>query len=529
MPTSFLNLAKLCDKLEKISKTKEKIALISNFLRSLSPNEIKPAVFLIIGTPFAESESQTLDISWRSILETNYTAKQTTLFNQPLTIRAVHEYFCKLAQISGSGARKKRKRLLEMLFRESSPLERKFLVRMILGEMRHGVAKGLMIKAIAEAAHLDYSLIKRLSAIYGNIGEIARLALVGGEEGLIKIEVAPFTPIKPMLAENLDSLDGLFKKPISPMAIEYKYDGVRVQIHKKADKVHIYSRRLKDITSNFPEIADLIKKTIPNHSCILDGEIIAIRRNDQRPLPFQELMRRFKRIHEVQRLRQEIPVQLYLFDILLLDDKILFDYPYQERWNILATICKGLTLASRIISSEKEEITRFYQAALAAGHEGILLKKLNSPYSPGERKKDWLKLKEAIHADLVIIAADWGSGRRTGWLSNYHLAALDPLKGTFHEVGKTFKGLTDEEFQDMTANLQKIKTYKTQYTVYVKPQIVVEVAFNEIQKSPQYPAGYALRFARIKRIRLDKDPSEVTSLDEIAYLYERQFEKKARI
>jgi DNA ligase-1 len=222
-------------------------------------------------------------------------------------------------------------------------------------------------------------------------------------------------------------------------------------------------------------------------------------------------------------------VRVYLFDILFLDDTLLFDNPYQDRWNLLSKTCKNLTLATRIVNNDKVTISQFFQDALAAGHEGILIKYLQSHYYPGERKKFWLKLKEAVLLDLLIIAADWGSGRRSGWLSNYYLAAFDPETGTFHEIGKTFKGLTDEEFKLMTQTLQTIKTHETQYTVFVKPQIIVEVAFNEIQKSPQYPSGYALRFARIKRVRPDKIPTETTTLQEIARLYERQFEKKARI
>jgi DNA ligase-1 len=222
-------------------------------------------------------------------------------------------------------------------------------------------------------------------------------------------------------------------------------------------------------------------------------------------------------------------VEVYLFDILFLDATLLFDYPYQERWALLSETCKNLPLATRIVTSDKTMIAQFFREALEAGHEGILIKNLQSHYYPGERKKFWLKLKEAVLLDLCIIAADWGSGRRNGWLSNYHLAVFDPETGTFHEIGKTFKGLTDEEFKSMTQTLQSIKTHETTYTVYVKPKIIVEVAFNEIQKSPQYPSGYALRFARIKRIRSDKIPTETTTLQEIAQLYEVQFEKKARI
>jgi len=513
--TPFLELAELCNSLEKISGNSEKIELVSKFLTTLNEKEIEPAVFLIIGTTFAETDPQTLNIKWGLISKTQFDSKQTTLFQKVLNIRTIHSYFSKIAQISGEGARKKKKRVLETLFQQASAIEQKFLLRNIMGEMRHGVAEGIMIKAIAKAAGVDGSLIKKLNAIYGNLGELARIAIIRGLDGLQNIKLTPFTPIQPMLAESIDSLDELFKERPPQIACEYKYDGIRVQIHKENDVVRVYSRQLKDITPSFPELENLILKAISSHSIILDGELVAVGA-ENRPLPFQDLMRRFRRIHETQRVQQEVSVEVYLFDILFLDDTLLFDYPYQDRWALLSETCKNLTLATRIVTSDKTMIAQFFREALEAGHEGILIKNLQSHYYPGERKKFWLKLKEAVLLDLCIIAADWGSGRRNGWLSNYHLAAFDPETGTFHEIGKTFKGLTDEEFKDMTQTLQTIKTHETTYTVYVKPQIIVEVAFNEIQKSPQYPSGYALRFARIKRIRTDKIPTETTTIQEIA-------------
>ncbi len=528
MGTSFLKLALLCKALEKTPKINDKVSLISRFLSSLNENEIEPAVLLIIGATFAEIDPQTLDIKWRSIHQTEYTPSQKTLIQKALTIRVVHSYFLKLALISGPGARKKKKRLLQTLFRETSPVEQKFIIGNIMGEMRHGVAEGVMIKAISQSTHIDVDRIKRLNAIRGNLGEIARIAIMEGNKGLDKIKLSLFTPIKPMLADSIDSIEEIFKDSKSTIALEYKYDGVRAQIHKNGKFLRIYSRHRKEITSNFPDIANRVLKAIPTHSAILDGEIIAIGA-ENRPLAFQELMRRFKRIHGVERIQKTISIRLFLFDILYLDNQILFDLPYQERWNILSNSCDKFLLATRIVSSEETRIREFYQSALDAGHEGVLIKDLQSLYYPGERKKFWLKLKEAIHLDLVIIAADWGSGRRSNWLSNYHLAAIDAETGSFYVIGKTFKGLTDKQFQKITQDLQKIKTHESAFTVFVEPQIVVEVAFNEIQKSPQYPSGYALRFARIKRIRIDKPSKDITTIQEIARLFNRQFDKKARL
>ncbi len=529
METPFLYLAQLCNELEKIKSINEKVLLISKFLSTLNENEVEPAVLLIIGTIFAQTDPKTLDISWKSLSKVRDTSKQTTLLQHSLTVRAVHSYFSTLAEISGPNSRKKKRRILETLFREGSSIERKFITRNVMGEMRHGIAEGVMLKAIAKASQVDITYLKKINAISGNIGNLATVAINNGLEGLKNIKISPFQPIKPMLADPIDTIDELPITSNQKVAVEYKYDGIRVQIHKYKDTIKIFSRQLKEITSSFPEIKETLSKSLSNEFIILDGEIIAISSTDGRPLPFQELMRRSRRIHDINKLQREIPIQLILFDILLLDYEVLFDIPYEYRRNILRSTCKKMSLASRILTSNKTEINQFYQQALNAGHEGIVIKYLDSPYSPGYRKKAWLKLKDAIYLDLVIIAADWGSGRRVGWLSNYHLAVRDPETNTYHEIGKTFKGLTDAEFKAITATLQDLKTQETDYTVYVKPQIIVEVAFNEIQKSPQYPSGYALRFARIKRIRSDKSISEITTLQEIAELYDSQFEKKASL
>jgi len=528
VPTPFLELANLCDRLEKTPKTTEKIRLISTFLSSLEDREIAPAVFLLIGSTFAESDPETLDINWKTLLIKPTSSIQISLTQQPITICSVYSNLVKLGKISGSGARKKKKRLLHAMLRSLSEIERKFLIRNILGEMRHGVGERLVLRAIAKGAGINDALIKRASALYGNLGDLARIAIVEGLTGIKKIKPTPFMPIKPMLAEPIDSIDDLLKMNLNKIALEFKYDGIRAQIHKNKQLVRIFSRQLKDISDIFPEILKSILEHFHKHSFILDGEIVAVSGNN-RPLPFQNLMRRFRHLYRRQHMQANIAIRYYAFDLLYLDGQSLLNTPYKTRWNRLSKLLElsdTFPLATRLIASSKAEIREFYQTALNAGHEGIVIKSLDSSYLPNERSKKWLKLKSTIHLDLVIVAADWGSGRRRGWLSNYHLAAFDPQTSTFHIIGKTFKGLTDKEFQEMTDALQKLKIHENGYTIFVKPQIVVEIAFNEIQKSPSYPSGYALRFARVKRIRFDKSPYEITTLQEIASLYNRQFEKK---
>jgi DNA ligase-1 len=308
--------------------------------------------------------------------------------------------------------------------------------------------------------------------------------------------------------------------------LEFKYDGARIQIHRRGDLVRIWSRRLTEVTSSLPDIVALARG-LKAETFILDGEVVAVGSNG-RPLPFQELMRRFRRVHRLDALVREIPLVLYIFDCLYLDEQSLIDQPYEQRWTNLTHLTEGAYLAERKIVGEEETATTFLKRALAEGHEGVIAKDPASPYLPGNRGKRWFKLKPAVTVDCVIVAADRGSGRRVGWLSNFHLAVIDEAGG-FAPVGKTFKGLTDQEFTDMTAKLRSLEVEDNGYTVTVRPEIVVEVTYNEIQKSPQYSSGFALRFARITRVREDKASRQATTLRELSELYEHQFLSKSRL
>ncbi|NVM04990.1 MAG: ATP-dependent DNA ligase, partial [Candidatus Helarchaeota archaeon] len=461
--TTFLELAKVCEKLTKTTKTLEKTKIVSNFLSKLEKEEISPAIFLIIGTIFSETDPRTLNINWKSLEPVLKSLKQKTLFQEKLTITSVYKTFLKIAQISGKGSQRKKKDMLISLFSQVSPLEKKFLMRNIFGEMRHGVKEGVMIKAISVASGLDYSNIKRAYMINGNIGEIGKIALEDGEEGIKKVSIKLFQPIKPMLGEIVEDLNQAFNKHGKNLALEYKYDGIRVQIHKSGKIVRIFTRHLKEITSNFPEIIKKILDNIEIDDIIVEGELIAIDSNG-RPLPFQDLMHRFKRIYEIKKVQQLIPVSLLLFDIIFCNGKSFLNIPYQKRWKKLSEIVKNFDLAKRIITNNIDEANIFYNNAISEGHEGVMIKALTSIYHPGERKNDWLKLKSEIRLDIVIIAADWGSGRRHKWLSNYHLAVIDE-KEEFQVIGKTFKGLTDQEFENITEELLKLKINDNQYTV----------------------------------------------------------------
>jgi DNA ligase-1 len=360
----------------------------------------------------------------------------------------------------------------------------------------------------------------------GDLGLVAEIALSEGAEGLRSRGLRLLAPMKPMLAEMADDLDEVLTEHGGQTAVEFKLDGARIQIHRKGNAVRIFSRRLSDVSESLPEIAG-IAKSLPSSEFLLEGEVVAVDESGK-PLPFQDLMRRFRRVHGIEAAQEEIPLKLYLFDLLHLDGRTMIDEPYRARWERLEGLVPSEYLTARRIVTSKQEIEPFLQEALAAGHEGLMAKALDSTYSVGKRGKKWFKIKPADLLDMAIVAAEWGSGRREGWLSNYWLAVRDEASDSFQMIGKTFKGLTDAEFETMTGRLRRLATSEERWGFHVRPEVVVEVAYNEIQRSPHYPSGFALRFARIVRIRDDKGPDDVDTYARLKDLYTKQFERKGR-
>ena len=525
--TPFLELAQLCRRVEATTKRNEKIALISTFLKSIGPEEVPLATLFLAGKAFPESDPRVLEISYATISDAGKNLGQSRLTEHPLTIRDVYDTLEKIAQTSGSKSRDRRLSLLQTILTQTSQVEAEYLTRMMLGEMRIGVVEGVLLDAIVEASGVPRDLVRRAHMLHGDIGDVASLAMSRGASALERINLRLFVPIKPMLAEMADDAQQVLAEHKDGTAFEYKFDGARIQIHKKDGKVRIFSRRLTDVTDSIPEIVDFAENHVKASEFLIEGEVVATGASGK-PIPFQDLMRRFRRVHEIKDMADKIPLRLYLFDALLVDGKTLIDQPYTNRWKILSKIVPEERLAPRIITSDVEEVESFMQSALKEGHEGLMAKSLTSNYSIGARGKKWFKIKPADKLDVVIVAADWGSGRRVGWLSNYHLAVRDEETGEFLVIGKTFKGLTDVEFESITKRLQEIKTRDGRYTVYVKPAIVAEVAYNEIQKSPRYKSGFALRFARISRFRDDKAPEDAATFQRLKQLYDKQFENKAR-
>jgi DNA ligase-1 len=384
--------------------------------------------------------------------------------------------------------------------------------------MRHGVQEGIVLDAVAALCEAPAEEVRRAHQALGDIGRLVRVAHTDGRAGLAAVAVQLFRPIKPMLAQTANTVAEAFAELHGQLALEWKLDGARVQIHKQGDSVRLFSRRLKDVTVSLPEVVDAVRHSGCADTAIFEGEVIPVA-GDARPLPFQELMRRFRRIREVSDTAADVPVRLYLFDVLRAGAELLLDVPAARRWEILQSVRGALDCVGRLIPASAGEGEAFYEGALAAGYEGVMAKALDAPYTPGVRGKGWLKIKKIVTLDLVIVAADWGYGRRHGWLSNYHLAARDTATGRFEPVGKTFKGLTDEQFRTMTERLLQLKTGEQAGTVFVRPEVVVEVRFSDIQKSPQYACGMALRFARIFRIRDDKPAAEADTVATLRTLY----------
>lgn len=560
MQTPFKALAELCEKLGATSKRLLMIDLVADFLKNLETQEVEPAVSMILGKPFPKWSQQTLEVSWatlseiikritgvewnvfmeafgktgdigsatKTVFEESKVKRQATLFERKLTILEIRRSLEAIAETTGYGSREKKERLIEALLSLASPGEAKYLVKIFIGEMRTGFYEGLMEQAVSKAFQIPLEVVQKTSMTIGDIGEVAAIANVKGKEGLLKIGFKVFRPVRLMLAQMADGVAEALKEHDGKAAFEYKLDGARVQIHKLGDEVRIFSRRLTDVTESLPEIAETARKNIQAKEVILEGEVIAVDRLGL-PIPFQHLMRRFKRVHAIEDMTEKIPVKLYLFDILYLNGESLISVPYLQRRQILAENAGEIALTKQRVTDKTEEAEQFLKEAIDAGHEGLMAKKLDSPYTPGIRGKRWLKIKPVLEPlDLVIVAAEYGYGRRHEWLSDYYLAARDVETGDFFAVGKTFKGLTDMEIIEMTRRLKELIIKEEPRRVFVVPKIVVEVTYNEIQKSPKYKCGMALRFARINRIREDKSPEEADTVQRVREIYEKQFLKKGR-
>ena len=436
-----------------------------------------------------------------------------------LTLAEVDATFTDIAGVSGQGAQAKKRDLLGGLLARAIATEREFLGRLITGELRQGALEGVLIEAIAEAASVPADEVRRAVMLAGEGSGVAVAAMQEGRQGLERFRLELLHPVRPMLAQPAEDM-GAAMAALGEAALDYKMDGARVQIHRLGDDVRIYSRRLNDVTASLPEVVEQTL-SLPATSLILDGEVIALR-EDGRPRPFQQTMRRFGRKIDVDAMRDELPLSVFMFDCLHWDGDDLIDRPAAERFRCLADGVPEALNVPRIVTDDADRANAFLAGALERGHEGVMAKALASAYAAGNRGAEWLKVKQAHTLDLVVLGAEWGSGRRKGWLSNLHLGARVPEDGSFVMLGKTFKGLTDKVLTWQTERLQALEIGRDDYAIYVRPELVVEIAVNEIQASPHYPAGMALRFARVKRYRDDKQAADADTIDTVRALFARQ-------
>ena len=510
--TLLAELAAVSRRVSESASRNAKIAALAACLRTLSPDEVPVAIAFLSG----ETRQGKLGVAYAALRAGDWDPPPS----QPsLSVAEVDDAFDGLAAASGKGSAGLRAQRLAVLFNRATDEERDFLARLIVGELRQGALKGIMIDALAAAADLPVTDVRRAAMSAGGLAEVARAALTEGAAGLARFSIRLMQPVLPMLSQTADDIEEALAL-LGTAAFEWKLDGARVQVHKSGGEVRCFTRNLNEVTGRVPEIVEAVS-TLAAGTLILDGEVIALR-PDGSPHPFQVTMRRFGRRLEIEAMRRELPLSVLFFDCLLRDGVPLVDRPAAERFLALQEAVPARMLIPRIVTQDRAEAVRFQDDAVRHGHEGVMAKALAGPYEAGRRGTGWLKIKRANTLDLVVLAAEWGNGRRKGWLSNLHLGARDPAAGGFVMLGKTFKGLTDEMLKWQTEAFLEREVSRDSYTVYVRPEIVVEVAFNEVQESSQYPGGLALRFARVKAYRPDKRVEEADTIEAVRRIYAAQ-------
>lgn len=487
-----------------------KVRVLADYLRSLAAEEVEPAISYLSG----DIPQGKLSLGYATL----HGATSPPAAAPRLTLREVDAAFERIKRAKGKGAAASRAGVLGELFSRATAAERDFLMRLIAGELRQGALEGVMLEALAAAAGVAAADVRRAASVAGGLAPVARAALSGGAAGLAPFSIRLMQPVLPMLAQPAETVADALEALGGRAIFEWKLDGARVQVHKAGDEVRVYTRNLNDVTAHVPEIPERIRD-MKARSLILDGEAIALR-PEGRPHPFQVTMRRFGRKLDVDASRRDLPLSVFFFDCLLHGGEPLIERGARERHDILREVLPADLVTPSILTGELVDAEAFYAGALARGHEGVMAKGLDAAYGAGRRGAGWLKVKRARTLELVVLAAEWGHGRRHGRLSNLHLGARDPTTGGFVMLGKTFKGLTDELLEWQTREFLARETERDQWTVRVRPELVVEIAFNDIQESPQYPAGLALRFARVKGYRPDKRPEEADTIDTVRRIHE---------
>jgi len=500
-------LARIAEVSQAVATTSARLAkidMLAAALREAGPLEVPIAVAYLSG----ELPQRQIGVGWAALRDGFPPAAVPTL-----GLAEVDAAFSAIGAVAGKGSAAARKALVGELFGRATSAEQRFLFGLLSGELRQGALEGVMTDAVARAASVPVADVRRAMMLRGSLGTVAAAALAGGRPALAAFGLEVGRPVRPMLAASATSIEeALAKIGGQEAAVEWKLDGIRIQAHLSAGSVRLFTRTLDEITGRLPEVVATLAK-LPVRAAVLDGELIALR-EDGRPLPFQDTSARAASAD----VQDGPPLSVFLFDALHLEGADLIDLPAWKRHAELAWAVPSELLMPRLVTDSASAATEFFGDAIARGHEGVVVKSLEAPYAAGRRGAGWIKVKPRHTLDLVVLAVEWGHGRRRGWLSNLHLGARDPATGGFVMLGKTFKGLTDELLTWQTARLLALESRRDDYTVYVRPELVVEIAFDGVQRSPRYPGGLALRFARVLRYREDKSAAEADTIDVVRAL-----------
>lgn len=579
----YKELAQFYESLDSTNSRLEKTVLLAKFLTKINELNLEPILLLIQGRVYPEWESKKIGVAGKLVAKAIANSmghsesevikqfkktgdlgqvafnlcknkKQQTLFSKQLTIKEVFTTLQKLAEHEGIGSQDVKLSNIHKLLGSASQLEAKFITRTILEDLRIGIALGTIRDAIAYAFYtknLEYDkeknsiifemkdnlnieqqkeLIKRALDLTADLAIVINHIKEGKNLNEISLEVS--TPCKAMLARKERTFQDAFKRTNLPCRVEYKYDGFRLQVHKNNNEVHLFTRSLENVTKQFPDVVLAIQKQVTAKKCILDGELVGFDKKTHKYLPFQKISQRIRRKYEIEKMSEDFPVELNVFDIMFLETKVLIDEPFEKRLKELEKIIKQeerkIVLAKGKIISTENEAQKFYEESLKAGNEGIMLKDLQGLYEPGGRVTAWIKFKPVMQElDLVIVGAEWGEGKRSNWLTSFTLACQNE-DGEFLEIGKVgtgFKELANEDgvtFEELTKLLEPLIISEKQKEVKTKPEIVIEIQYEEIQKSTSYSSGFALRFPRVTRLRPDRNVEDITFLEDIQDLYYSQ-------
>jgi len=551
----YSTLVNTYEKLEKEPGKLRKTEILSELLKKTSTKLLPKVVLLASGKIFSFQSEEKTGIADKIVIKTlvrttGFTEKeiikkfrefgdlgtvaenciqskkQVSLFKKELTVDLVFENLQKLSRLEGRGSQERKMDFISQLLSSSKPKEAKYIIRTALETLRIGVAEGIIRDSIAKAFDVDKKIVENAWFLNPDYGEIAEIAKERGEKGLKRVKLTPGRPYIVMLGESIPTLQEALEK-YEEVMLEYKYDGIRVEIHKKGDKIWLFTRRLEDVTNQFPDLVELAKGGIKSKNCIIEGELVGVDSKTNRPIPFQQLSRRVQRRYDIKEMTKKIPIRIYLFDVVYSNGKNLLNKSYKKRREKLKEIIKPIKgkfeLSHSLVTKNLRKTEKFFEKSLKEKQEGVMVKNLQAKYQPGRRVGQWLKVKPILEPlDLAIIGAEWGTGKRSRWFGSFILGCVkEPYSKEYLPCGKLGTGLSDEQFEELTKKLKSLVTEESGRGVKLKPEIIVEVGYEEIQKSPKYESGYALRFPRLTQFKPEKNrPNE---LEKIKRLFKQQF------